>query len=105
VQLAAPTWPLVEEHIKWAKDLAFNIGVYNLILAIGLAWTCRAFATQSAMADSLGVFFAIWLLGAAAAALYTRVWGAFVLQGIFGILLLFASNPDVRSWFAAGKRI
>ncbi len=35
-------------------------------------------------------FFAIWLLGAAAAALYTRVVRAFIAQGFLGLLLLAA---------------
>jgi uncharacterized membrane protein len=98
VQKIAPSWlegiedtELAEGHADWAKRLAFNIGVYNLMLAIGLGWTCWAFAIQSPMARALGVFFAIWLLGVAGAALYTQVFRAVFAQGILGVLLLLAS--------------
>ena len=48
VAKVAPKWllddvgrPLSEEHIQsvvgWASRLAFNVGVYNLMLAVGLA--------------------------------------------------------------------
>jgi uncharacterized membrane protein len=57
---------LAEAHITWAKPLAFNEGVYNLLLAIGFVWTALSDATT---VSSLSTFFAIWLLGAAAAAL------------------------------------
>jgi uncharacterized membrane protein len=96
VQKIAPAWlegledTKSAEHTDWAKRLALNIGVYNLMLAIGLGWTCWAFATQSPMGRALGLFFALWLLGAAAAALYTQVFRAFVAQGILGALLLLA---------------
>jgi uncharacterized membrane protein len=105
VQNIAPSWlevtetvQLAEQHIHWAKRLAFNIGVYNLMLAVGLAWTCRAFGIQSAMARPLGFFFGAWMLGAAAAALYTQVFGAFIAQGALGVLLLLASI------FAVGRQ-
>lgn len=98
VRNIAPSWlegindtKLAEEHVDWAKRLAFNIGVYNLMLGIALAWTCWAFAIQLPLAPALGKFFAIWLLGVAAAALYTKVFRAFIAQGLFGALLLFAS--------------
>ena len=97
VQKIAPSWlegledSKSAEHADWAKRLAFNVGVYNLMLAIGLGWTCWAFAIQSPMARALGVFFAIWQLGVAGAALYTQVFRAFVAQGILGVLLLLAS--------------
>jgi uncharacterized membrane protein len=102
VELAAKSWinpneapKVTETHISWAKRLAFNIGVYNLVLAIGLAWT--AYAAWHAVAGtdisaSLGIFFSIWLLGAAAAAAHTRVYAACVLQGILGVVLLYAST-------------
>jgi len=77
--------------VAWAKRLAFNIGIYNLVLALGLAWTCRAFYMQAPTARSLGIFFAVWLLGAAAAALYTQVSKAFIAQGSLGVLLLIAA--------------
>jgi hypothetical protein len=40
------------------------------------------------VAGSLGVFLAIWLLGAAAAAAYTKVMPAFYAQGSLGVILL-----------------
>jgi uncharacterized membrane protein len=97
VRKIAPSWlegveeTLAQAHADWAKRLALNIGVYNLMLAVGLCWTCWAFAVQSPMASQLGIFFAIWLVGAAGAALYTQVFRAFVAQGILGLLLLLAS--------------
>jgi uncharacterized membrane protein len=101
VESAAGAWinpkdepKVTDAHICWARHLAFNIGVYNLVLAIGLAWT--AYAAWHAVdgtniSASLGIFFSIWLLGAAAAAAYTRVYVACGLQGILGLLLLCAS--------------
>jgi uncharacterized membrane protein len=101
VEGAAGTWidpretrEVTEAHVWWARHLAFNIGVYNLVLAIGLAWT--AYAAWHAVAGtnisrSLGIFFSIWLLGAAAAAAHTGVYAACGLQGILGLLLLYAS--------------
>jgi uncharacterized membrane protein len=95
VRRIAPSWiegvndkGLAEAHVAWAKPLALNVGVYNLMLAIGLAWTALGDAT---IVSSLATFFAIWLIGAAAAALYTRVVKACVLQGILGLLLLLVS--------------
>src|SRR4051794_34780373 len=77
VQQAAPSWiakaggkDKAKPHVEWAKDLAFNMGSYNLVLAIGLAWVAIA---GRGVAGSLGIFLAIWLLGAAAAAAKTRV--------------------------------
>jgi uncharacterized membrane protein len=77
-----------ESHVAWAKDLAINLGVYNLILAIGLAWLAIA---GDEIAGSLGIFLAIWLLGAAAAAAYTKVMPAFYAQGALGVILLIAT--------------
>jgi uncharacterized membrane protein len=97
VRKIAPAWvegvedTLAQAHADWARRLALNIGVYNLMLAMGLGWTCWAFAVGSPMARALGIFFAIWLVGAAAAALYTQVFRAFVAQGTLGLLLLLAS--------------
>src|SRR5690349_10378577 len=95
VRRIAPSWiegfndiSLAEAHIAWAKPLAFNVGVYNLLLGIGLAWTAVGDAT---IVGSLATFCGIWLLGAAAAALYTRVVKACVLQGLLGLLLLLVS--------------
>ena len=58
--------------------------MHNLILAIGLAWLTIA---GDEIAGSLGIFLAIWLLGAAAAA-YTKVMPAFYAQGALGVILL-----------------
>jgi uncharacterized membrane protein len=95
VAKAAPSWiekaggvKSAEPYIAWAKDLAFNMGAYNFALAIGLAWVAVA---GSAVAGSLGIFLAIWLLGAAAAAAFTGVKAAFYAQGTLGVLLLVAS--------------
>src|SRR3954464_15224476 len=71
----APTWVQEPEfaasagtHVRWARRLAFNMGAYNLMLGLGLGWA--AFAEQ-ATARQLSVFFAIWLLVAAAVAFGT----------------------------------
>ena len=100
---AAPAWvgyleakDLTEEtrqHIAWAENLADNMGVYNLVLAIGLAWVAIAGAT---VASSLGIFLAVWLLVAAAAAGYTEVYKASIAQGLLGLALLFASVWALR---------
>ena len=73
VSKAAPAWlrePDAQAHIAWAQKLAFNVGAYNLVLAIGLAWTA---VSDVSMTGSLGMFFTLWLLIAAAAAAYTGV--------------------------------
>jgi hypothetical protein len=95
VAKVAPKWlmddaghSLPDEQIKsvvgWASNLAFNMGMYNLMLAVGLAWV----ALRGAVLASLGVFFALWLLVAAGVAWYTGVVMAFYMQGALGILLL-----------------
>jgi hypothetical protein len=81
---------LAEDRISWAKPLAFNVGAYNLVLAMGLARTCWAFLKQPNLAGPLGIYFAIWLLVAAAAADYTKVYLAFAVQGALGLALLIA---------------
>jgi uncharacterized membrane protein len=91
VRQAAPAWmrePDAEAHVAWASQLALNMGVYNLVLALGLAWTA---ASDAGITRSLGMFFALWLLTAAAAAAYTGVWPAVVVQGVLGLLLGAAS--------------
>lgn len=93
VESAAPGWikpgdPNTDAHIEWARDLAFNMGIYNLVLAIGLAWTVVA---DASIARSLGFFFSAWLLIAALAAGYTKVYSAAALQGVLGLLLLVAA--------------
>lgn len=88
---SSPEGKLIEEtkdHVRWAGKLAFNMGAYNFVLAIGLAWLLIAGADVAA---SLGVFLGIWLLVAAAAAYRTEVYPAFKAQGLLGLTLLGAS--------------
>jgi uncharacterized membrane protein len=95
VTKAAPAWVdhlpvtrLTPEYVaamKWAEPLAFNMGIYNLVLAIGLLWVAVAGAS---VAGSLGVFLGVWLLLAAAAALWTQVYPAFAIQGLLGLAVL-----------------
>jgi uncharacterized membrane protein len=100
VRRIAPAWnegldaSSADAHVNWARRLAFNVGAYNLMLAAGLAWTAFAYASNQPVADWLSLFFAIWLIVAAAAALYTRVVTAFAIQGLFGLALL--STPMFR---------
>ena len=77
-----------DAHIAWAKRLAFNMGVYNLVLAIGLAWTIVA---DAGARTPFAVFLAVWLLLAAAAAAWTQVYKAAALQGALGLALLIAA--------------
>ena len=96
VEKAAGSWidhndPETNAHIAWAKKLAFNVGIYNLVLAFGLAWTAWAAVADINLREPLALFFSIWLLGAAAAAAYTKVYIAFVIQGMVGLLLLLLS--------------
>jgi len=94
VKRIAPTWleglndKTAIERVTWAKRLAFNIGAYNLMLAIGLGWTLAA---DPSIGRQLAIFFGIWLLGAALAAHHTRVTIAFYVQGGLGVLLLAAA--------------
>jgi uncharacterized membrane protein len=93
VSIAAPSWMkrLNEDPVTWARKLAYNVAAYNLMLAVGLGWTCWAIHKRQAIAGPLGMFFAIWLLVAAVAALCTKVFLAFALQGAAGALLLTAT--------------
>ena len=77
-----------QDRVGWAAKLAKNVAGYNLALALGLAWVALAGAP---VANSLGVFLAIWLLIAAGAAALTGVHRAAVAQGAFGVLLLVAT--------------
>ena len=62
------------------------------MLAVGLAWTYYALIMQPALGGTLGIFFAIWLLAAAAAAIHTQVLIAAWVQGFLGLaMLLFAT--------------
>ena len=79
---------VADAHIAWAKPLAFNMGSYNLLLALGLAATAWAAAIDDPAAAWLGPLFGIWLLGAAAAAGLTRVYPALALQGALGLILM-----------------
>ena len=79
--------------ITWATPLAFNMGVYNLVLAIGLLWLAVAGARVAA---SLGVFLGVWLLTAAVAALWTQVYPAFTAQGLLGLAVLLLSFQAAR---------
>jgi uncharacterized membrane protein len=95
VKKAAPTWiqrvggdESADPYVEWASDLAINVGTYNLVLALGLAWVAIAGTT---VAGTLGIFVAVWLLGAAAAAYRTKVYLAFYFQGALGVVLLIAS--------------
>jgi hypothetical protein len=93
VDKAAPAWidpkdPNTDAHIDWARHLARNMGVYNLVLAIGLAWTVFA---DASIAGSLGFYFSAWLLIAAGAAWCTKVKLAAASQGVLGLLLLMAT--------------
>jgi uncharacterized membrane protein len=95
VQKVAPSWiervggsEKASPYVRWASDLAINMGTYNLILAIGLGWVAIAGA---AVAGTLGIFLAVWLLGAAAAAYYTKVKRAFLAQAFLGVIILAAS--------------
>ena len=93
VAKAAPSWidpddPNTDAHIHWARHLAFNMGIYNLVLAIGLAWTVVA---DASIAGSLGFYFSAWLLIAAGAAWCTKVKLAAASQGALGLLLLMAT--------------
>jgi len=107
VAKAAPAWvdqlpgekvpPDVREHVHWARHLAFNMGVYNLVLALGLAWVLVA---GSAVAGTLGIFLAVWLLIAAAAAARSGVPLAFKAQGGLGVVLMIASIWAWRDWLA-----
>jgi uncharacterized membrane protein len=95
VQKAARAWinrkdtdAVTESNISWAKRLAFNMGSYNLLLALGLAATAWAAAIDDPAAAWLGPLFGTWLLGAAAAAGITRVYPALALQGALGLILM-----------------
>ena len=98
VALAAPEWVGHKKaadisaekraHIKWSRKLAQNMGAYNLVLALGLIWVL---AKGAAVAGTLGLFLAAWLLIAAVAAWLTKVPIAAGAQGAAGLLLLWAA--------------
>jgi uncharacterized membrane protein len=106
VDKAAPAWieprdPNPDAHIAWARRLAFNMGIYNLVLAIGLAWIVALawpLVGDESLARSLGFFFAAWLIIAAAAAYHTQVHSAAKVQGLLGVLLLLASALSAPGW-------
>ncbi len=95
VEMAAPSWVRrlggqeeAKPYVKWASDLAINVGTYNLVLAAGLTWVAIA---GKDVAGTLGIFLSVWLLGAAVAAYYTEVKLAFYIQGALGVVLLIAA--------------
>ena len=77
-------------HVEWARRLARNMGSYNLLLALALAWTAWAAWQNWPSAVPFAVLLGLFLLGAAAAAGLTEVYKALVAQGILGALLLAA---------------
>jgi uncharacterized membrane protein len=78
-------------HIAWARPLAFNIGIYNLLLALGLAWTAWQAFHHDPIAGPFAMFLGLFLLGAALAAGITKVYPALAAQGILGVLLVVAA--------------
>jgi uncharacterized membrane protein len=96
VKKVAPSWVEgldekgAQDRVDWASQLAANVA-YNLVLAVGLAWTCWGFFTRSSLTYQLGLFFGFWLLVAAIAAARTEVFLAAGLQGALGVFLLIAS--------------
>ena len=103
VASAAPAWvggldagsvpPETRSHVDWARPLAFNMGAYNLVLAVGLA---RIAVSGPAAAGMPGIFVSVWLLAAATAAGYTEVYKACAAQGLLGLLLLLASARAIK---------
>ena len=92
VERVAPDWSArarnhaeFDRHVDWAAPLAANMAAYNLALAIGLGWVMLAGA---AVAGTLGLFLAIWLLLAAFAAWRTGVVLGAWIQGGLGLLML-----------------
>jgi uncharacterized membrane protein len=88
VRRAAKAWidpqedaKVIDSHVAWARRLAFNMGAYNLVLAIGLAWVAVAGAP---VAGTLGIFLAVSLLVAAPAAGVTQVYPALVAKACSG---------------------
>jgi uncharacterized membrane protein len=96
VEKAAKAWiPADREHfaahVEWARPLARNMGCYNLLLALALAWTAWAAWQNWPSAVPFAIMLGLILLGAAAAAGWTKVYKALVLQGILGAALLAAA--------------
>lgn len=92
VERVAPDWVQrsrnhaeFDRQVDWAAPLAANLAAYNLALALGLFWLAWAGA---AVAGTLGLFLALWLLIAAFAAWRTGVMLGAWIQGGLGILLL-----------------
>lgn len=93
VKRLAPSWfddPVfaanATDHVRFTRPLAANIGAYNAMVAVGLAWT--ALTGDPALARYLAAF----LLVAAAVAWLTGVPRAAYLQGAMGIGLLLAAG-------------
>lgn len=92
VEQVAPDWAQrsrnhaeFDRQVDWAAPLAANMAGYNLALAIGFVWLAVA---GTAVAGTLGLFLAIFLLIAAFAAWRTGVMLGAWIQGGLGIILL-----------------
>lgn len=59
--------------VEFARPLATNLGLYNLLVALALLWTAIAAWTGWASAAHLGLILGIFLLGAGLAARATGV--------------------------------
>jgi len=95
VKKVAPDWARgdleqLKVNVEWAGELAKNMAIYNLLLALCLAWTAWAAWENSPSAVPFAIMLGLFLLGAAAAAGWTQVYFALAAQGILGALLLAA---------------
>ena len=97
VNQAAKAWldpkqdpQLVASHVAWAGPMARNLAAYNflLALALALAWTSILALREAALALPFAILLGLFLLGAAAAAGYTKVYAALAAQGVLAVLLL-----------------
>jgi uncharacterized membrane protein len=96
VKKVAPAWAegdprQLDANVEWARPLAKNMAIYNLLLALALAWTAWAAWQNSPSAVPLAIMLGLFLLGAAAAAGWTKVYFALKAQGLLGALLLAAT--------------
>lgn len=78
-------------QVAWAAKLAFNVGAYNLVLALGLSAAAWFNASGHMLAAPAALAGAIWLAIAAIAALMTKVVKAFVIQGVPAVLVAIAA--------------
>lgn len=96
VKKVAKAWTVADPaelaaHVEWARPLARNLGSYNLLVALSLAWTAWAAWQDWPSAVPFASLLGLFLLGAAAAAGWTKVYIALAAQGILGALLLAAA--------------